>query len=365
MKRRKNTPDFPLFIAVMALLAFGVLMVFSASAVAAGQEYGDPYFFLKRQLIWTLLGLLGMFIVANIDYRWYRGYVSWFMLGTIVLLVLVLVMGKISHGAIRWLGIGDLRFQPSELAKLIMVLYLARFYSRNLERTQNFRDGVLPNLIVLAIIAGLILLQKDLGTTIVLLGTTFIVFFVAGVKLVHLFLLVGGAGLAVVAAIYLEPFRVKRFFSFLDPWSDPLGGGFQIIQSLLAIGSGGLFGVGFGESKQKFFYLPAMHTDFIYAIIAEEWGFVGAFGVILFFAIFVWRGAKIALGAADNFGRLLAIGITSLIGFQAIVNMAVVTGSIPVTGITLPFVSYGGSSLLFTLIGVGVLLNISRTANFK
>lgn len=365
MKRRKNAPDFALFITVMILLAFGVLMVFSASAVAAEQEYGDLYFFLKKQLTWTAFGLLAMFLVMNIDYKWYRGYVSWFMLGTFALLVAVLLVGIISHGATRWLGFGDVRLQPSELAKLTMVLYLARFYSRNLERTQSLKKGVLPNLGVLAITAGLILLQKDLGTTVVLLGTTFIVFFAAGVRMRHLFLLVGAAIAAVLAAIYFEPFRVKRFFAFIDPWSDPLDGGFQIIQSLLAIGSGGLFGVGFGDSKQKFFYLPERHTDFIYAIIGEEWGFVGAFLVIFLFAVFIWRGCKIALSTEDNFGRLLAIGITALVGFQAVLNMAVVTGSVPVTGITLPFISYGGSSLLFTLVGVGVLLNISRSANLK
>ena len=365
MKTKKSAPDFILFITVIALLAFGVLMVFSASAVVAGQEYGDPFYFLKKQLTWTAFGLLAMFLIMNIDYKWYRGYVGWFMLGTIALLILVLLVGIFSHGATRWLGFRDLRLQPSELAKLTMIMFLARYYSRNLEKTQSFKKGVLPNLAVLAIVAGLILLQKDLGTTVVLLGATFIVFFVAGVRIIHLLFLVAGAVLSVLAAIYLEPFRVKRFFAFIDPWMDPLGDGFQIIQSLMAIGSGGLFGVGFGESKQKFFYLPERHTDFIYAIIGEEWGFIGGFLVIFLFAVFIWRGCKIALSVQDNFGRLLAVGITAIIGFQATLNIAVVTGSVPVTGITLPFISYGGSSLLFSLVGVGILLNISRGAYLK
>lgn len=360
---KRGAPDFVLFAIVLALLAIGIIMVFSSSAVAAGQTTGDPFYYLKRQLLWALLGLVAMVLTMNVDYYRYRGYVNWFLLGSILLLLLVPLIGLESKGATRSLGVGSLSFQPAEVAKIALVLYLARNHSRHPARTQSFGKGLLPSLAVMTLICGLIMLQPDLGTTVTVAGTTMIVLFTAGARLLHLGLLGMAGVLAVALAIYLEPYRMKRFLAFLDPWADPLGDGFQIIQSLLALGSGGLFGLGLGASKQKLFYLPERHTDFIYAIIGEELGFFGAFTVLLLFFGFAWRGYKIALGARDSFGSLLAVGITSLVVFQAIINLGVVTGSLPVTGITLPLISYGGSSLLFTLTGVGILLNISRHAD--
>lgn len=363
MRRKRGAPDFVLFAIVLALLSVGIIMVFSSSAVAAAQTIGDPFYYLKRQLFWAFLGLVGMVIVVNIDYANYRGYVDWFLLGSIILLALVPLIGLESKGATRSLGIGSLSFQPAELAKLALILYLARNYSRNLARTHSFTKGIMPTIIVLGIICGLIMLQPDLGTAVTLAGSTFIILIAAGARLLHLGLLAVAGAAVVAAAIILAPYRMKRFLAFLDPWADPLGDGFQVIQSLLALGSGGLFGLGLGASKQKLFYLPERHTDFIYAIIGEELGFVGALAVLLLFFGFVWRGYKIAINARDSFGSLVAVGITSMIALQAVINLGVVTGSLPVTGITLPFISYGGSSLLFTLIGVGILLNISRYTN--
>lgn len=360
---KRGAPDFVLFAIVLALLSIGIIMVFSSSAVAAGQTIGDPFYYLKRQLLWALLGLVAMVIVMNIDYFHYRGYVDWFLLGSIILLALVPLIGLESKGATRSLGFGSISFQPAELAKIAMVLYLARNHSRNPLRIQSFGKGLMPSLLVMALLCGLIMLQPDLGTTVTLAGTTFIVLFAAGARLLHLGLLAVAGVAAVALAIYLEPYRMKRFLAFLDPWADPLGDGFQTIQSLLALGSGGLFGLGLGAGKQKLFYLPERHTDFIYAIIGEELGFFGAFTVLLLFFGFAWRGYKIALSTRDSFGSLVAVGITSLVIFQAIINLGVVTGSLPVTGITLPLISYGGSSLLFTLIGVGILLNVSRHAD--
>lgn len=363
MRRKRGAPDFALFAIVFALLSVGIIMVFSSSAVAAAQTIGDPYHYLKRQLLWALLGLIAMVIVMNIDYSSYRGYVDWFLLGSIILLVLVPLIGLESKGATRSLGFGSLSFQPAELAKLALILYLARNYSRSLAKTHSFTKGIIPTVMILGIVCGLIMRQPDLGTAVTMAGSTFIILIAAGAKWLHLGLLAVAGVAAVAAAIILAPYRMKRFLAFLDPWADPLGDGFQVIQSLLALGSGGLFGLGLGASKQKLFYLPERHTDFIYAIIGEELGFFGALMVLLLFFGFVWRGYKIAINARDSFGSLVAVGITSMIALQAVINLGVVTGSLPVTGITLPFISYGGSSLLFTLIGVGVLLNISRYTN--
>ena len=365
MHIRRGSPDFVLFALVLALLSVGIIMVFSSSAVAAAQDIGDPYYYLKRQLLWAFLGLSGMVVVMNIDYSRYRGYVDWFLLGSIVLLALVPLVGLESKGAVRSLGVGFLSFQPSEIAKLAVIMYLSRNFSRYLQRNQSPDKGFWTALLVLGIVGGLIMLQPDLGTTVALAGTTFILLVAAGVRLLYLGLMALGGLAGVAALIILAPYRMKRFLAFLDPWSDPLGDGFQVIQSLLALGSGGLFGLGLGASKQKLFYLPERHTDFIFAIIGEELGFLGAVMVLLLFFGFLWRGYKIAITAPDTFGSLVAVGITSMIAFQAVINLGVVTGSLPVTGITLPFISYGGSSLLFTLLGVGVLLNISRYANLK
>lgn len=362
MRPKKGSADFVLFLTVLSLVSIGVIMVFSASEYSTLINYKDSFYYFKRQLLWALFGLTAMYIMSNFDYRQLKKYIIPFMVISFIMLILVLIpgIGREVNGSRRSIGIGPLPFSPAELVKLSVILFTAYGLSMQRERVKQFSKGVLPYLIVLGVAAGLIMLQPDLGTTISLAGIVFIMIFAAGARLSHLGgLALGGVG-AVVLAIILEPYRMKRFMAFLDPWADPQGSGFHIIQGLYAIGSGGLFGLGLGQSKQKFLYLPENHTDFIFAITAEELGFIGASLVIMLFTLFVWRGLKIAVTSQDPFACLLATGITAWVGVQAIINIGVVTGSMPVTGIPLPFISFGGTSLLFTMAGVGILLNISK-----
>jgi len=285
------------------------------------------------------------------------------MLGAVLLLVLVVIpgIGIVSHGSRRWLGFGPWQFQPSEAAKLALVVFLSWYFSEDRRRARDFLRGIIPFLGLLGLVCGLVMLQPDLGTAVALAGTGFALLFLAGCPLSRL-LALGVAAVPVLAAlIFSSDYRRQRFLSFLDPWKDPLGSGYHIIQGLYALGSGGLFGVGFTQSRQKFFYLPERHTDFIFAILGEELGFVGALFLLLLFALFAWRGYRVALTAPDAFGALLAAGVTTMIVLQVIVNVGVVTSTLPITGITLPFVSFGGSSLVFSLAGVGLLLNVSRS----
>jgi cell division protein FtsW len=349
------------------LLSIGLVMVLSASEYSALIHYDDSFYFFKRQLLWALIGLSLMFMVMNWDYRnWHRWAIPMLALA-FLLLILVLIpgIGREVSGSSRWLEVGPLTFQPSEFIKLCLVVFTAYGLSRKGELVRSFTRGLLPFLIMLAAAAGLILLQPDLGTAVTITGTILIMFFAAGAKISVLAGLAGAGVVAVGLAIVMAPYRMQRFLAFLDPWQDPQGSGFQIIQSLYALGSGGLFGAGLGQGKQKFLYLPAQHTDFIFAVIGEELGFIGAALVISFFAVFVWRGLRVAVTAPDSFSSLLATGLTVGIALQAIINIGVVTGSMPITGITLPFVSFGGTSLIFTLIGVGILLNISKYTTEK
>jgi cell division protein FtsW len=362
MRPKKNSADFILFLTVMSLVSLGVIMVFSASEYNTMILYEDSFYYFKRQLRWALLGLAAMYIMSNIDYRHLKKYVLPIMVIAFTALALVLIpgIGTVVKGARRWIDLGPVNFSPAELVKLSVILFTAYGLSLQKERVRQFSKGVLPYMLVLGVAAGLIMLQPDLGTTISLAGIVFVMLFAAGVPMLHLTgLALGGVG-AVIMAIFLEPYRMQRFLAFINPWADPQDTGFQIIQGLYAIGSGGLFGLGLGQSKQKFLYLPESHTDFIFAITAEELGFIGATLVILLFTLFVWRGLKIAITSPDPFASLLATGITAWVGVQAMINIAVVTGSMPVTGIPLPFISSGGTSLLFTMAGVGILLNISK-----
>lgn len=364
---RPKSPDFIIFFAVMALLAIGVVMVYSSSAVSAYVNFNDSYYFLKKQLIWVALSFLAMLLTMSIDYHVWRKLAKPIMLGTLILLILVLFpgLGKVVNGARRWLGFGSLYLQPSEIAKLSMVLFYSDSLSRYQDKIKSFFKGMMPHLLMLIVIFGLILKEPDLGTALVISGTVFILLFSAGAKIFHLVSL-GITGVAgIVVAIIVEPYRLKRLLAFSNPWADPLDTGYHIIQSLYAIGSGGLFGVGLGRSREKFLYLPEPHTDFIFAILAEELGFIGTVTIVVLFFLFAWRGFKVAVSAPDIYGSMLAAGITAMIGLQALMNIAVVTASMPVTGIPLPFISYGGSSLVFTLAGVGILLNISRYVNLK
>jgi len=364
---RPKSLDFILFFTVITLLSFGVIMVYSSSAVSAYVNFNDSYYFFKRQIIWVTVGIIAMLFTLNIDYHVWRKLAAPILIVTVILLILVLIpgLGKVVNGARRWLGFGSLYLQPSEIAKLSMVLFCSASLARHQEKITSFVKGLVPQLIILLLVFGLILKEPDLGTALAIGGTIFVLLFTAGAKLSHLISLGTVGVVGVVAAIILEPYRLKRLLAFSNPWADPLDTGYHIIQSLYALGSGGLFGVGLGRSREKFLYLPEPHTDFIFAILGEELGFIGTITVILLFFLFAWRGFKVAISAPDIYGSILAAGLTTMIVMQALMNIAVVTASMPVTGIPLPFISFGGSALIFTLAGVGILLNISRYVNAK
>ena len=367
-KRVEN--DRWLFGATLALCLLGAVMIYSASAVTAEQEYGRSYIFLLRQSAWLLIGVLGMLALMRTDYRRLRAPAVVYTTMCLVLLMLATTffVDK-AHATHRWIRFGPVGIQPSELAKMAVILYLAWFLdqkrraaSRMAFCKNDFQHAVLPAVGPILVFVVLILLQPDLGTSIDIVLVAVAVLFVAGLSWKWL---VAGAA-AALPLLYLlvtqVSYRQARLTAFLDPGSDPQGAGFQLLQSLIAVGSGGLTGVGLMESKQKLFYLPEAHTDFIYAVISEELGFIGAVLVIALFVVYGWRGLRAAFAAPDGFGRLLAIGITAMVLTQALINFAVVLGMVPTKGIPLPFISYGGSSLLVMLLATGVLLNISQQA---
>lgn len=365
--RRPGNPDYPLFIVVIALLLIGMVMVYSASVAKAEASYGDAFYYLKRQFFWSLLGLGALWVTMQIDYSRWQQWAKPFFWVTLVLLILVLVpgLGREVNGARRWLGAGPLQFQPAEFMKSAFVIYLAYFLTEHKELVTNFKRGFLPPLLWLGLIFGLIMLQPDLGTGLAIGGTTLVLLFAGGASLWHLGGLVASGVPALLLLIWLEPYRARRLTAFLDPFADPQGAGYQIIQSLYALGSGGLFGLGLGRSRQKFWYLPEQHTDFIFAILGEELGFIGGSLVLVLYFFFIWRGLRIAMGAPDRFSGLLAVGLTGMIGVQVLINVGMVTSSMPITGIPLPFLSYGGSSLVPTLAAVGILLGISRYCQYE
>lgn len=350
-----------MILAVTGLLGIGMIMIYSASWNKTFVSMGDPYYYLKRQGLWALVGFAGMFFAMNFPY-WRLRSMARFILGCSIVLLLVVLIPGVGHGPSgtqRWIPLGFASIQPSEVEKLALSIFLAYLLSQP-GRARSLKKGVIPVVILAAVVFLLILAQPDLGTAVACALTIAAVMFVAGANLWHL----AGLGVLSVPVLYLAIFsaeyRKRRFLAFLNPWADPLDTGFHIIQSLYALGSGGLFGLGLGQGRQKFFYLPEQHTDFIFAVLGEELGFVGTVLVIALFALFAWRGYRIAVRAPDAFACLLAAGITSMIVLQAAVNIGVVTASIPITGIPLPFVSFGGSSLIFSMTGVGILLNISR-----
>ena len=362
---RKLRPDTWLFGVAVVLLSVGVVMVYSASAIVAAERFHDPYFFLKKQIFWALLGALALWLALRVDYRRLEGLVVPLLLVAGVLLVLVLVppLGQAINGTRRWIRLGPVSFQPAELAKLALVVYLAAFLARRRDALGDFRRGLLPPLAVAGVLAALVLAQPDLGSSLTLVALTFALLFLAGGRVRHLALVLAPALPLLAVAVWAAPYRIRRVTPFLDPWSDPRGSGFQIIQSWLAFGNGGLLGQGIGGSQQKLFYLPEAHTDFIFAIVGEELGLVGALAIVGLFVVLAWRGLRIGLRAPDPFGAYLALGITVLIATQAVVNLGVVTGLLPTKGLPLPFISFGGSALLVTMLATGVLLNISQHAN--
>ena len=361
---RKVAPDVWLFAVTLVLLSTGVVMIYSASAIVAADRFRDPYFFLKKQVFWAALGCGALWLALRNDYRRLEKFVVPLLALAVLLLVLVLVpgLGVSVNGSRRWLRLGSLSFQPAELAKLALVVYLAAFLARNRDELGEFWRGVFPPLAVGGLLAGLVLAQPDLGSCLTLLVLTVGLLFLAGASTKWLAMLVVPALPLAAFAVWIAPYRMRRVFAFLDPWQDPRGSGFQIIQSWLALGGGGLFGRGIGESKQKLFYLPEAHTDFIFAIVGEELGFLGATLVVALFAVLVWRGLRIGVRAADPFGAYLALGITMLVATQTLVNLGVVTGMLPTKGLPLPFLSFGGSALLMTMLATGLLLNISQDA---
>jgi cell division protein FtsW len=360
---KRVSVDRWLFTVTLLLIFIGLIMVFSASAVMAKERYGSGYFFLLRQMGWAAAGLLAMVVAMRIDYKRYKHPALVFsIIGlTTVMLIAVFFLDR-SHHTHRWIHWGPMSFQPSEMAKPALILFLAFFLEGRTRAMDDWRNTILPAVVPTLVFIGLIVFQPDLGTAIACAAITTCVLFVAGMQMQYLCY----AFLASLPVLYLLIFRVAyrraRILAFLDPYSDPQGRGFHIIQSLIAVSTGGLTGVGLMEGKQKLFYLPEPHTDFIFAVTAEELGLVGSLIVVMLFAIFLWRGIRTALRTNDTFGRFLAVGITSMIVVQAFINMSVVLDLMPTKGIPLPFISYGGSSLFFTLICVGVLLNISKHA---
>jgi cell division protein FtsW len=359
---RKLTPDLPLFGVVVALVCVGVVMVYSASAIVAADRFHDPFFFLKKQLFWAVLGLGCLWGGMLLDYRNLERFVMPLLVVSFVLLVLVLVppFGQSINGTRRWFHVGPVSFQPVELAKFALVLYLASYLTRKQEALPRFTEGLLPVLLVAGGMAALTLLQPDLGNSLALVILTLALAYLAGARVQHMALIAGAALPVVVALIALKPYRWRRMVAFMNPWDDPQGSGFQIIQSFLALGSGGWLGVGLGDSKQKLFYLPEPYTDFIFAIIGEELGLLGAVVIVALFALLIWRGLRIGLHAPDAFGAFLGLGLTIMLATQTIVNLGVVTGALPTKGLPLPFISFGGSALLMTMFSAGVLLNISQ-----
>ncbi len=362
MKGATGTVDGILLTAVLCLLASGTLMVYSASSAAAQVHFGDSLYFLKRQLIWVASGICLLLFAMRLDYHQWQKAAKPLFLFTLLLLVLVLVpgLGKVVNGARRWLGAGSLYVQPSELAKYTMVLFMSVWLTARRDALDSFWRGVLPVLSVLGVVFALILKEPDLGTALAIAGTVFLLLFTAGGRPLHLGALLFLGVCGVVGLILAEPYRIRRLTAFQDPWSDPLNTGYHVIQSLYALGSGGIFGVGFGMSKEKFLYLPEPHTDFIFAVLGEEFGMAGTLLIVGLFGLLAWRGLRAALHAPDLYGTLLAAGITMTIFLQAMMNIAVVTASMPVTGIPLPFLSFGGSALVVTMGAVGILLNVSR-----
>ncbi len=357
--------DVTLFACVLALVAIGLVMIYSASSIVAYDRMDDSAYFLKRQAMWIGLGLAAMWLARSVHYQRLRRLTIPLLLLAMLLMVLVLVpgIGRVAGGARRWITVGPASFQPVEVAKLALVLYLAHFVSRRGLAIRDLRRGVVPPLAIAGVFALLALRQPDMGSALVLSGVALVALFLGGAQVLHLTTVVAASIPLIAVVIFAAQYRLQRVLAFLDPWRDPQGSGFHIIQSLLAFGSGGLLGVGLGASRQKFFYLPEGHTDFIYAILGEELGLLGTFGLLALFALFTYRGLRIARAAPDRYGALLAAGITASITGQAILNMGVATGVLPVTGIPLPFVSSGGSSLAVTMVEVGILLNISQYAH--
>ena len=353
--------DWLLLLVLLVLPAGGAVMVYSASAIQATRQLGDEFFYLKRQGVAFGLGLCFLLVALNVGYRRLAAAAYPLLVFSLLMLVLVLVpgIGRVAGGARRWINLGIVNFQPAELAKVVLVLYLAHSLSRKREKVRLFSIGFLPHVLVTGLMVVLCLFERDMGTGVIMLLVLFTMLFAAGARISYL---VGAVLLAIPIGWRLvtgTPYRMERWLAYLDPWGHRDGAGFQLVESLLGIGNGGWLGQGLGQGKGKLFYLPAAHTDFIAAVVAEETGLLGIAVLLLLYAVLVWRGLRAALQAAEPFGAYVALGLTTLLGAQALVNLAVVFGLLPTKGLTLPFVSYGGSSLMTLLGAAGILLSVS------
>lgn len=360
-KKESGGYDYFILIPTIVLLGLGLVAIYSSSSFLAAHKLGDSYFYLKKQVLFGLIGLSLLIMVKNIPVTLYRRLVYPILVISLALLAALFIpgLGKKVGGACRWLTFGGFTIQPSELAKLSLAIYIAYSMSKKGAAMSNFSKGLLPHLVIVGMFMVLVLLQPDLGTAVIIGCWLMILLFVGGLSLYQLFSMVIVAVPLMLWLIWRADYRIKRWWAFINPWEDPQGLGFQIVHSFLAFGSGGIFGVGLGNSKQKLLYLPEPHTDFILSIIAEELGLIGMTAVIVLFAVLIIRGIMIALNAPDLYSTYLALGISSLIGLQVLINMGVVVGLLPTKGLTLPLLSYGGSSLVVNLIGIGILLSIA------
>lgn len=363
-KTSKSSIDWVLVIIIIILVLFGFLMVYSSSYPDGYYKFnGQPFYFLKKQIFAAVIGLLGMIFFTNINYKIYVRMQRLILFSCIGLALLTVVIGVASNGAQRWINIGGINFQPSEVIKLGGVLYMADFFDRNRKNMSTFTKGFIPSMLAILFFCGLIAIQDDLSTAIILGGTLMVMFFCAGAKIFHLVGLVAVGFLGIVFLVATQPYRMTRVIVFFDPFKYIQNEGWQIVQSLYALGTGGLFGMGIGKSRQKFFYLPEPYNDFIFSIIGEELGFIGCVAIMLLFVIFAWRGLRISMNTEDFYGSQVALGMTTLVLVQFLIHIAVATSSMPPTGRALPFISAGGTSLMFLLVSMGILLNISKYSN--
>lgn len=358
----KASPDYTYISLIAVMIVFGLIMISSSSVVVASEIYNNTYAFVTRQIMALSIGVVAAIILSRINYRLWRQLATLFLFGSFILLLIVFIpgVGKAAKGAARWIDLGFFQLQPSELVKISYILYLSAWIEKRENRLQFVQEGLLPFIVLLAPIVLILMAQRDLGTLLVVLITSGVMFFASGAPYKHI-AVAGAIGVGLVALLILiAPYRMKRLTTFLNPGADKLGAGYHINQASLAIGSGGLFGRGFGQSLQKYLYLPEPQTDSIFAVVVEELGFFRATLVLAFIGLVAYRGYQISARAPDVFGRMVAFGITSWFLFQALLNLAAIMGLVPLTGVPLPFISYGGTSLIMSLVGVGILVNISR-----
>ncbi len=361
---RKLKSDKVLFLATLLLVLASVVMVYSASAAMADVRFGNPHLFLVKQGMWAALGIALMSVVMRVDYRiWRQPALIWAGLGFAFLALVAVLFSAPINGTRRWFGIAGFGIQPSEIAKLSVIFFTAALLERRMSQVNDLKETLMPLGVVVGVLTGLILLEPDFGTSACLVATAGLMLFSAGLSLRYVGIAAATGLAAGSALIVISPYRLKRVLSFMSPEDDPLGSGFQLLQSLIAVGSGGVSGRGLMAGVQKLFYLPEPHTDFIFAVISEELGLIGASLIVIAFAVITWRGLRVAVRAPDQFGSFLAIGLTCMVAVQAFINLSVVLGLVPTKGIPLPFVSSGGSSLLINLVGMGILLNVSQHAS--